>query len=90
VRRCWLLIQNLPPDSALARAHDPQAVAWPLSNHLLAAIFDTLQLSNWQRSGDAKAEKPAQLPRPGVASPASRTEANARAFLERQRQREGR
>jgi len=92
VRRCWLLIQHLPADSALARAVEPEASAWTLTNHLLAALVDVGQLANWQRSSDAKIPRPTRLPRPGVVdeakAQASDTERKARAFLERQKQRE--
>ncbi|HEY5201190.1 MAG TPA: DUF5361 domain-containing protein [Acidothermaceae bacterium] len=92
VRRCWLLITQLPGDSALARAAHPDAADWSLTNHLLAATVDVLQLANWQRSSDAKIPRPARIPRPGVPDgakdKASDTERKARAFLERQKQRE--
>ena len=37
---------------------------WDTSEHLLAAIFDTLRGANYQRSG-GKGKKPKPLPRPG-------------------------
>jgi hypothetical protein len=91
VRRVWLLIEHLPPDSAYATASNPERAAWPLTDHLLAAIFDSLQLANWQRAGNNNAPKPPRVPRPGVrdeeAQRLSFTEVRAKEFLERQAQR---
>jgi hypothetical protein len=39
---------------------------WGLSEQLLAAIFDSLAIANWQRGGDENAKRPERLPRPGV------------------------
>jgi hypothetical protein len=82
-RRLWVLVAQLPPDSALGRA---QSGGWTTSEHLLALAVDVLQSANWQRQGDNHAPRPQPISRPGVAAPASpqeRFEARARAFLAR-------
>lgn len=39
-------------------------MAWSTSDYLLAAIFDSSEMGNWQRGG-GKGQKPQPLPRPG-------------------------
>jgi hypothetical protein len=83
-RRLWVLVTQLPPDSALGRA---QSGGWTTAEHLLALTVDVGQLGNWQRQGDPQAPQPQPIPRPGVVALPSRQErfeARARAFLARQ------
>ncbi|WP_425836943.1 hypothetical protein [Microbacterium sp. PA5] len=39
-------------------------VHWPVTDQLLATIYDVLQHANWQRSGKKNAPKPKRLQRP--------------------------
>lgn len=61
-RKLKVLVEQLPSESRLVRAVNP-AAEWGPKEHLLAGIFDVLQLANWQRSGRGSRPKP--LPRPG-------------------------
>lgn len=84
-RRLGVLIRHLPPESATRTAmreamtdqerealpepegHGP----WSSEMHLMAAMFDTLQLLAWQNTqihGGRKTEPPPPTPRPGVAT----------------------
>jgi hypothetical protein len=58
-------VKNLPPESAYLRALNPE-VEWGLSEQLLAAIFDLLNLANWQRAGNPNTPRPKPLRRPGA------------------------
>jgi hypothetical protein len=66
--------------------------AWTLMEYLTASLIDAVQAGNWQRAGDPKARKPEPVKRPAdlraheVA--ATRNDARAQAFLERQRRRQ--
>lgn len=55
----------MPRESALVRAEIGPAADWGPQEHLLAAVFDTLSLANWQRGSGKKSRKPKPLPRPG-------------------------
>lgn len=60
-----MLIRNLPPDSALARAvHGSNRVDWTPEIELLATIVDALNIAAYQRSG-GKGRRPKPVPRPG-------------------------
>jgi hypothetical protein len=66
--------------------------AWTLTEHLTAAVVDALNAANWQRMGDGKAKKPDPVKRPSdlrdADAKASRNDARAQAFLERQRRKQ--
>lgn len=47
------------------RAQHPDSEEWGLPEQLLAAVFDVLNMANYQRGG-GKGSKPKPLPRPGV------------------------
>lgn len=67
-RDLHVIVQNLPRESALARAMHGKDVLWGLSEHLLAEAIDVLALANWQRSNAGKrtpGPKPKPIPRPG-------------------------
>lgn len=68
LRRLWVLIKNLPPNSAFVQA----VVGGPhyTERAILADIFDVLAAANWQRGADPKnpPPKPKPYPRPGDAS----------------------
>lgn len=53
--------------SPLDRAVRPDDWVWTPPMMLLAAIFDTLQVANWQRGGGDDADRPEPLQRPGLA-----------------------
>lgn len=65
-RRLAVLLGELPHDCAIGRAMHGDDAEWGISEHLLAAVFDSLQVGNWQRAGDPKASPPVQTKRPGV------------------------
>jgi hypothetical protein len=91
-RRLRVLIQHLPPDSALVRALRGESAEWGLTEHLLAATVDELAVGNWlfasahaPENADAP-ERPRQIPRPGVederdAEPVSATPGQIAAFF---------
>lgn len=75
-RRVGALLARLPSDSSLSQAitadappveptKEQQDALWELEHHLLALIFDTINVANWQRGG-GKGGKPKPLQRPGV------------------------
>jgi hypothetical protein len=73
-RRFWALVENLPADSATARAEIGPEAAWPVEAHLMAGVYDQLALANWQRAsihrGNGRPpERPKAIPRPGVEQP---------------------
>jgi len=64
------VLMTLGPDSAVARAVDPDAHMWAtqaMTNQLLAHTADLLAIANWQRQG-GKGSKPKPISRPGVGS----------------------
>lgn len=52
-----MLLRHLPRHSATALAVEPEA-AWGDTEHLLAAILNTLRDANWQRAGDKNRPRP--------------------------------
>lgn len=54
--------------SNLYRTLFPEAADWDLANHLLANIFDAMQMQWWQRCGgtDSGYPPPDPYPRPGA------------------------
>lgn len=62
---------------------------WTRAEHLQAVTVDVLQLANWQRAGDADADLPEPVERPGVVNPKAekrrRNDERARAFRDRMR-----
>ena len=66
--------------------------AWTLMEYLTATLIDVANAGNWQRAGDAKAKKPEPIRRPAdmreSAVKATRNDARAQAFLERQQRRQ--
>jgi len=65
-RDLWVIVQRSPASSALTRARDPEAAQWDTAAQLLAGIFDTLQVANWQRGPAKRRDFPKPLARPGV------------------------
>lgn len=89
LRRIETLIYQLPHNSALHRALDPDQ--WGVEHYLLANVIDVLQAANWQRGYNPKnpAPRPQPHPRPGVVSEEDRYAAMAEAEMERRRNRKG-
>lgn len=67
-RHLYVLIEQLPAESALHREMAGEDFPWTMQNHLLATIADLLAGANWQRGGDANAKRPKRIERPGVAA----------------------
>lgn len=65
-RDLLVIVNQLPRTSALARAMNPEAAQWGSVEHLLAAIFDSVEWGNWQRSNNPHAPRPKPTPRPGI------------------------
>jgi len=68
-RDLLVIVRNVGPSSALARALKPELAAWAsgqVAADLLAVIADLLAISNWQRQGKKSAAKPKRIKRPGV------------------------
>jgi hypothetical protein len=63
-RRCLVLVQNLPPESATAQDATGEPARWGTTDWLLADIFDVLAAANWQRVGDKNRSRPKPYPRP--------------------------
>lgn len=67
-----MLLQQLPRDSALARAVHGEAADWGVSEHLLAAAVDHLAAGNWLFAAANSPEhatlpeQPEPVPRPGL------------------------
>jgi hypothetical protein len=67
-----VLLAHLPPDSATYREIDPkgaEAASWSRTDHLLASVFDSLQMLLWQNGNQGKkspSPRPRPLPRPGM------------------------
>ena len=87
-RRAAVLAMNLPAGAQTWVAAGSDA-AWSSEAHLTAAVFDAVNVGNWQRTGDKNAKKPQPAPRPSdarrSAATADRNEIRARAFQERQK-----
>lgn len=64
LRQLRVLVEHLPPDSALHRA--ARGHAWTDETYLLALVADLLQISNAQvaKGLGARVPKPKPLPRP--------------------------
>lgn len=67
-RDLWVLLDNLPPTSALARA---QGFAWTPGDYLLAQGVDFLGWLAWAQTEDGQKNRnrPVPLPRPGDEEP---------------------
>lgn len=64
-RRLLNLVMRLPRDSHLVRAIAGAKADWGATEHLLASVFDALNVANWQRGSTKGQAKPAPLRRPG-------------------------
>ena len=64
------IVECLPPDSAVARAANPQWM-WGLPEMLLADVVDSLRWLAWAktRDGQRNRNRPKPVPRPGIAEP---------------------
>lgn len=60
-----MILGNSPRGSAYVRSLTGDD--WTMTDHLLAAVIDTLQAANWQRT-DGKGQVPKPIPRPGAKS----------------------
>lgn len=71
-----MLLRHLPADSATAIAlSDDREPPWTRVEHLLAGVFDTLQVLAWQNANQGRkspTRRPDPLPRPGVERPGNR------------------
>lgn len=65
------IVEQSPPDSAIARAMYPNEVAWRPTDYLLAMVVDILAVMNW-RDGGAKGRRPKPLKRPRTRKPGER------------------
>jgi hypothetical protein len=92
VRRLCVLIDGLPPQSALHRSIDAKDAAWSNTDHMLAHVIDELRINGWKLSGAPRSHPYEPFPRPGQKSQQEigdeMIERRAKAFKERQRQRE--
>lgn len=95
-RRLGVLIRQLPRDAATVQAAAGPTARWGDVEHLLAGIFDALNVHNWQYATvhapkGKKPKRPKPLPRPGTQRAPSRrtqlTPAQIRARLDAQRRR---
>jgi len=68
-----VLLRHLPPESATAMAvNGDREPPWTRLEHLLAGVFDSLQMLAWQNANQGKkspSRRPRPLPRPGVEQP---------------------
>lgn len=76
-RRIGVLIRQLPPQSATWVSKNGGDALWGLTEQLLAATVDALNVGNWQRAASGldkgkQPKKPSPIPRPGV-KPEGRT-----------------
>lgn len=62
-----MIVTHLPRGSALVRVIEGDDHPWGLAEQLLAAAVDALNAANWQRGEGKQRDKPAPIPRPGVA-----------------------
>jgi hypothetical protein len=68
-RELDVLLAELPSDSATARSLNGGERPWTPLEHLLAGIFDTLQVLAWQNANQGRkspTKRPTPLPRPGI------------------------
>lgn len=65
-RELVALLEHLPPESALSQALSGVRVTerWTYTEHLLAAVVDSVRAGNWQRGG-GKGPKPKPIRAPG-------------------------
>lgn len=81
-----MLVRHLPSDGILARARAGGHL-WGDTEHLLAGVFDSLQVLQWMyvtahRDPDARPlPRPEPLPRPGETPPAEPSPASRYAAL---------
>lgn len=71
-RDLFVVVRQLPRDSSLGRAFDPENHHWGTAEQLLALIADEIRLGNWHRFGTQsqarKRNMPQPIERPGVES----------------------
>jgi len=65
-RDLLVIVKHLGPESATVRAASPDQAGWGLTEQLLAALVDAVQIGNWQRQGRTHSPRPKPIPRPGV------------------------
>lgn len=68
-RDMLVITRRMPDGSALDRAINPLTWRWGLAEYLLAAIFDSSEVANWQRGDGRRHNAPKPTERPGVATP---------------------
>lgn len=66
-----MLLAGLPPDSRTAIALNPadDGPPWTRADHLLAGIYDTVNILAWQNANEGRktaTKRPKPLPRPGI------------------------
>lgn len=80
VRRLWVLVSRLPPESHTQAGmsgrpgEGPERAEWTTANHLLAAVHDQLQSLNYLTGAVNAGRKnpvpqPTPIPRPGLPDP---------------------
>lgn len=66
------IVRHLPPSSALGRElaaeaeEEPGDTAWDLHAHLLAGIWDAVNVLVWLTAGGKRRDRPKPIPRPGA------------------------
>lgn len=70
-RRLYVIVQNLPPNSAflVAISGDERNRVWGLNEHLLALLFDAIQnntIASLAPHSKKNLPHPEPLPRPGI------------------------
>lgn len=63
-RDLLVMVRRFQADPSTATSRAIHGERWPVRDQLLAAIYDLLQVANWQRVGKRSAPKPKPLQRP--------------------------
>lgn len=64
-RDLLVVIETADEDSVQGRLALGASAHWGITEHLLANVFDALNIANWQRGGGGMSKKPKPMPRPG-------------------------
>lgn len=87
LRRCRVLIDTLPPGSALLRSFSDDD-GWGVTDYLLAQLIDVAMIGNWLQTDTKKSKKPKRFPRPSdmrrTQAIADEREERARRHIQRQ------
>lgn len=63
-RDLLVMVRRFQGDPSSATSRAVHGEHWSVTDQLLAALVDLLQVGNWQRAGKKSAPKPKRLPRP--------------------------